>query len=145
MESPSRIHPHVYPPQIREEYNLPPIFYLDLWPFNACMLVVMDPDAADQFTVDYSLPKYADMKKFIQPLAGSKNLLTMENPEWKYWRSIFNPGFSASHLMSLAPSMVDSLVVFREILGEIADSGRMCRLEEIATRLTFDIIGNVSL
>ena len=56
-----------------------------------------------------------------------------------------NPGFAASHLMTLAPGIVDDAVVFTEKLAEHAEKGEVFRLEEDATRLTVDIICKVCL
>lgn len=40
---PNRVHPHVYPHFLTKEYNLPPVFYLDVYPVNTPMLIVIDP------------------------------------------------------------------------------------------------------
>jgi hypothetical protein len=58
---------------------------------------------------------------------------------------VFNPGFAGSHLMSLVPGIVEDSLVFCEILSQCAASSKLVRLEELATRLTVDIIGRVTL
>ena len=56
-----------------------------------------------------------------------------------------NPGFASNHLMTLVPSIVDHSIVFTDKLAEHAKMGEVFRLEEDATRLTGEIIGNVVL
>jgi cytochrome P450 len=56
-----------------------------------------------------------------------------------------NPGFAASHLITLAPGIVEDVIIFTDKLAEHAEKGEVFRLEEDATRLTVDIIGKVCL
>ncbi|KAL8828580.1 MAG: hypothetical protein Q9170_006540 [Blastenia crenularia] len=143
---PPNAHPHIYPHWIRQQYpELPPVFVIDVWPVAAPMLVVLDPIAAAQVTIKNSLPKHRNTQDYVYPLLGNKNMVTLEGKEWKMWRGIFNPGFSSGHLMSLVAGMVSDTVLFTEILEDYAVKGAIFQLEEAATRLTVDIIGNVVL
>ncbi|KAL8957203.1 MAG: hypothetical protein Q9193_005466 [Seirophora villosa] len=130
---------------IRQHPELPPVFYIDVWPVASPMLVVIDPVAAAQVTVQTPLRKHYTAVEFVHPLLGSKNLVTMEGQEWKMWRGIFNPGFSSAHLMSLVGRMVDHTVLFTKILDEFAARNTLFELEDAATKLTVDIIGDVTL
>ncbi|KAL8669554.1 MAG: hypothetical protein Q9168_005862 [Polycauliona sp. 1 TL-2023] len=143
---PPRCHPHYFPHWIRQQYpELPPVFYVDLWPVADPFLVIADPAAAAQITIQNSLEKHSDVKDFVYPLIGEKNLVTLEGKEWKMWRGIFSPGFASGHLMSLVGGMVSDTVRFTEILSEHAAKDELFELEKAATRLTVDIIGNVVL
>lgn len=142
---PPHAHPHTYPYFIREEYGLGNLFYIDTWPAGAPMLVIIDPEIGAQVSIQHTLNKHQTVKDFMTPLGGDKNLVSMNGPEWKTWRSIFNPGFSAAHLMTLVPGIVDDSLVFCDILARHVEKGDVFRLEEAATRLTVDIIGRVVL
>ena len=109
------------------------------------MLVILDPVAAAQVTIQSSLQKHLSVQDYVHPLLGDKNLVTLEGKEWKMWRGVFNPGFSSAHLMSLAGAMVADTVRFTQILADYAMKGTIFQLEDAATRLTVDIIGNVVL
>ncbi|EON66227.1 hypothetical protein W97_05620 [Coniosporium apollinis CBS 100218] len=142
---PRGAHPHLYGHFIQREYNLGPVFYLSSWPFGADMLVVQDPELAQQVTTQLFLPKHKSLKDIIYALSGENNMLTLEGAEWKRWRSIFNPGFSAANLMTLVPGIVDSAAVFADVLNRHAQKGDVFPLEEAATKVTVDIIGKVVL
>ena len=144
-EYPPGIHPHTFMPQIQKENNLPPVFYLDSWPFGYKICAIVDPDAAAQVTVQHSLPKHQLALEVISPLIGHDSLVTLEGKQHKKWRTIFNPGFSTSHLMTLVDGIVDDSLVFMNILGAHADAEETFLLEEAATRVTVDIIGRVVL
>lgn len=130
---------------LRTQYKLPPIFYLDTWPFADPICAIIDPEVAYQVTVLNSLPKHKAIPEAIWPLTGKKNLVSMNGAEHKRWRAIFNPGFSSAHLMTLVGGIVDDSMLFMEVLGRHAEEQDIFSLEEAATRATVDIIGRVLL
>lgn len=139
-------HPHYIPGQImRAMPELGPIFYLDAWPMAAPMLVVASAAGAYQITQEHSLPKYSVLRDFFYPLTGEYDLVTMEGDVWKRWRSIFNPGFSSSHLTTLIPGILEDTLTFCDILREHVQEGDMFPLEDSTTSLTVDVIGRVTL
>lgn len=143
---PKDVHGHYVPDLIRRRYpELSSAFYLDNWPFATPMLIVTSPEGAYQACQDRSLPKFAALRSFMKPLTGGEDLVTMEGKQWQTWRTIFNPGFSASHLMTLVPGIVKDTSVFCEILRDHAKNGQIFSLEQAAIRVTLDIIGRVSL
>lgn len=141
-EHPLDVHPHTYPVLIREKYNLGPVFYLDFWPLGPQSMIIADPNIALQLQ---QRPKHESVTGFLYHLTGEHNLVSMYGPEWKTWRSIFNPGFAAGHLATLVPAIVEHGEVFCDILQEHMDKDDVFRLEEAATRLTVDVIGQVTL
>ena len=62
---------------------------------------------------------------------------------WKRWMAIFNPGFSASHIMTLIPGMIDETQVFKTTLLKAAENAKILQLEQDTLNLTLDIIGEV--
>lgn len=136
----------VIPLRIQKKYNIPTsYFYVDVWPFADPLLYIFDPQIAQQVTVDHVTPKHSALRDFLIHLTGPGDMVSTDGPHWKKWRSVFNPGFAASHLMSRASSIVDDSLIFCEKMAEHASKGEVFRLEEDATRLTVDIIGKMAL
>jgi cytochrome P450 len=109
-------------------------------------MYIADPEVASKFiTTGQSLPKSPLETDFVDKLLGDKNMVSAEGAHWKSLRSMFNPGFSASHLMTLVPYIVDASMVFYDLIQQKAVTGELFQLEEFATRLTIDIIGKVVL
>ena len=79
------------------------------------------------------------------PLTGGNDLVSQEGQTWKRWRNIFNAGFALSHLITLAPGMVEEVEIFCEKLGEHADRGEVFQMEEETTGVTSDVIGKVAM
>lgn len=122
---------------MKQKYNIETdYFYVDVWPIMDPLLYIFDPDIAQQVTVDHVLPKHWSLASFLIHLSGPGDMVSSDGPHWKKWRSIMNPGFAASHLMSLVPGIVDDSLVFCERMAEHAEKNEVFRLEEDATRLT---------
>lgn len=143
---PKDAHPHYLADQLRQSYpDMGPIFYLDAWPFITFTLVVASPATLAQITTEHVLPKFPAIRDFLYPLANGKDIVSMDGREWKYWRSIFNPGFSASHMMTLVPDIVKETKVFCEILQKLAGEQKIFQMKGLTDNLAMDVIGKVVL
>lgn len=81
----------------------------------------------------------------LSVISGGGDMLTSDGPQWKVWRSAFNPGFSVAHLMTMVPTIVDNVTIFAQFLHKHAVDNDLFRMEHYATRLTIDIIGKTVL
>lgn len=143
---PGDAHPLYLPDQLRRKYpDMGPVFYVDIWPFTAPILFANSPAAAYQLLQKYSLSKGDPVRKFMYPLTKNNDLVTMEGQTWKEWRSIFNPAFSASHLITLVPSMLEAVTKYSKVIAEHAESKDTFSLEGVTIGLTLTIIGIVTL
>lgn len=143
---PKDANPNYVPDMIRRRFpDLGPNYYLDLWPFGPQTLVVGSPGGLHQITQSHSLPKYPALRQFLQPIAEGMDLVTMEGDLWKYWRGIFNPGFSNSYLMTLIDGIVEETNLFCGILQDNARRSRLFRMKDLTDNLTMDVIGRIVL
>ncbi|KAI1855547.1 hypothetical protein JX266_000412 [Neoarthrinium moseri] len=120
------------------------LFLMDFWPVYPPLFTVFGPESISQICNKYNLPKTAVAAKFMKPISGGPNLVSMNGDEWKYWRSLFNPGFATGAMLNNVPHIVDSILVFREKLVERIGKG-MFSLDDFTTRLTTEIILKVTL
>jgi cytochrome P450 len=121
------------------------LVYVDTWPIAPPMLAVFHPELMAQFTQETSMPKHELMKKEFMPFTQCKDLVNLEGQEWKRWRGIFNPGFSAKNLLSFVPAILEEVQVFKDWLNTVAKSEEVVKLEEQAMKVTIDIIGRAVL
>lgn len=120
------------------------VFLMDYWPVFKPVLMLSGPELAAQVSTKQDLPKPIDQEASFAPIVGGPSLITMNDAQWKFWRSILSPGFSASHMLSLVPSIVDAMDVFCELLEEHVEGG-VFSLDAMATRLAMDVIARTSL
>lgn len=143
---PSDVHISLLADQVRRRYpHLDSAFYLDLWPFGPTMLIVICPSITYQFTQDHNLPKCRNIRRFLRPITGNQNLLTMDGAPWKHWRTIFNPGFSAKHILNLLPEILEEVLIFKEIIQSHAQKNNIILLGEPALNMMIDVAGRIVL
>jgi cytochrome P450 len=142
---PSDVHVNVATTELSRMFTKTDAFYLDFWPFSRTILVISSPLAAMQVTQEHNLPKPVLLHDYFLPITGGANLFTMPEEQWKPWRAIFNPGFSASYILEQVPHIVKEVSVYCEILREHGRKGDIFSLDETTLSLTMDIIGTVTL
>lgn len=127
-----------------QEYANTEVFLINFWPVYPALFTVFGPEPINQICNKYNLPKTDVAVRFMHPITGGPNLQGMNSDEWKYWRSLFNPGFSTGAMLNSVPYVVDSMLVFREKLIEKIGKG-MFPLDQFTSKLTEDIILKVTL
>ncbi|KAJ4300128.1 hypothetical protein N0V88_002797 [Collariella sp. IMI 366227] len=118
---------------------------LDAWPIGPAMLYVFDPEMSSQFTQVRALSKADIVGSQLYPLTEAKDIATLDGAEWKFWRTVFNPGFSAKNLTTMVPGFLEEIKVFVDTLRQAAKSGEVLRIETAATNLALDVIGRTIL
>lgn len=131
--------------RLGEKYNLGDVFYVDLWPISASMMIIQDPSIAAQITQTKSLPKHTLSKQFLRNMTGEKSIVTSEGAEWKMLRSMFSPGFAPNYLTGLVPQIVRHLEIFQNRLRQVAILGEVIPMQETAVKATIDVIGEIVL
>lgn len=130
------------------ESVLPPVVYLDLWPFSNGLAMISGVDMLPQFTQKPDLPKYDTITDFLRPLTGGLDIVTINGPTWKLWRTRFNPSFSPRTIQALLPELVEEVEAFVDVLKDKAGRvtthgnawGPMFQLHDKTINLTFDVI-----
>ncbi|KUJ06776.1 cytochrome P450 [Mollisia scopiformis] len=142
--SPMNTHPMCTMTLLSRKHNLDGIYYLDTWPISDMrQLCVTDPEVAAQAVQKFNLPKYHIYPQMISHITGKTSMLLLHGSAWKRTRAPFNPGFSAAHLTTLIPMIVDDCLIFHSTLSSLAGTGELTQIEDPLTRLTIDIMGHV--
>jgi cytochrome P450 len=141
---PADAHINLLHTKIAREYGLETICYLDLWPTYDPMVIVLDAALAAQVTQLKDLPKHP-MYRLMEYTVGTQSIITTTGQQWKFWRKVFDPGFSSSHLATLTPMVVDRVNVFIERLKDHAKTGDVFELLPLTKSLTIDVIGRVTM
>ncbi|KAI1768404.1 cytochrome P450 [Hypoxylon sp. FL1150] len=127
--------------------NGPPAYYFDSFPVSIPMLIIRDPYIANQVTnyAQVSAEKPDSLKSWFEPITGKGriNLFTQNGQEWKHDHNLFLPFFNNSNLDATMPSVIEQMLIFRNILRKRAQSGEMFRLESLTQLLMNDVIGRV--
>lgn len=141
---PKDVHPQVAAALIREKYDLGHVFYLDMWPVAAPMIVIQDPEIAAQLTQVRNHPKHPINKRFLRNMTGDKSIVTSEGPEWKSLRSMLAPAFTPAHLSTILPDITDRVMIFSKRLQSLAEHSNIFPMQDVAADLTIDVISQMA-
>jgi cytochrome P450 len=125
-------------------YNLPGIFYLDLWPLAPSICVVTDPDVAQHLTVQRNHEKHMEEAKMVDPLIGEGNIVTSGGEQWKKMHKMLAPAFAITRVTERRPMVGANVMEFRAIVSRLAESGEDFESEKYMERLTLDVIGTAT-
>ncbi|KAK6428622.1 hypothetical protein LTR95_015232 [Oleoguttula sp. CCFEE 5521] len=142
-KQPRNAAPQTFPLHIKEAYGLGEWFCMDAWPLGPTILVTFLPEMMQEFTVKHTTLKHPAVGEFMENFGGEGNLVSAEGATWKKWRSAFNPGFSASHLITMVPAIVDQGAIYCKIMDEHAQKEDLFRMEPATTKLTVDVIAKI--
>ncbi|KAK7518164.1 cytochrome P450 [Phyllosticta citriasiana] len=123
-------------------FKLGRVFYVDFWHFTDPWLIILDQQIDDQIAVPPSLDKWGSLRDTFAPFMGDKNLLPMEGKMWKHLRSLFNPGFSASNMLTHVPTIERETQQLCANLQERAAKGEAFQMEPLTTNLTVQRSGD---
>lgn len=140
---PANCHPQAYYTEISRKYNLEGIFYLDLWPIAPSQVVLTDPSLLEEVSVKNPLAQHKLSDDFMAPVTGRNNIATSNGLVWKKLHKAMAPAFSWSHIRSVTGVMVEECQQFRKTLNEKAATGEVFCLEDLGSKVTFDIIARV--
>ncbi|KAF2107833.1 cytochrome P450 [Lophiotrema nucula] len=121
------------------------VWYLDVWPFSQPLMVITSPITATQMQKYSSWIKPVDINDAFMVLCAGNNTFSMTEQEWKPWRSLFNPSFSASYMLELAPLIAREAEVLCSNIRRKAQSGGLIEMETLFSSLALDVIGSTSL
>jgi len=129
---------------IARKYDMPGLFYIDLWPISWAQIVITDPDVALNMTAVRNHPKHEGEGLMIDPLVGDGNIVTTNGAQWKYLHRMLSPAFAISHVTNMRPMVADEVMKFRSCLSEKAKSGEVFKFEDLTQHLTFDVIATTT-
>jgi hypothetical protein len=109
---------------IQSQYQLPDLFYLDLWPLSESFLVTGDRAVANQFLNDY--PRHPTvLKRALQPLVGgTRGLVSPDVSEWHSSRTTIRAVFSVTNVQRFVSDMAQYSMQLRAALLHRATTGR---------------------
>ncbi|KAF6810525.1 cytochrome p450 71b25 [Colletotrichum musicola] len=122
-------------------------FYMDTWPMADPMLVVTDPEMANQAVYHpvAGSQKPPMLVGWFHPITGGPSQFDTNGRTWKQLSTLFSPSFSGTNITAVTPVMIDAIGVFVDRLREQTRKGEAFQMEPLVLDLITDIIGEVLL
>jgi cytochrome P450 len=93
--------------EMKQDFNLPDIFYLDLWPFGPEFIVCSGPDAAAMLTTVNAFPQSDIVPEFFTPTVGTTFIEATNGPLWKELHQMLAPGLTPSATRTYHDLIID--------------------------------------
>lgn len=122
-------------------------WYFDSWPAFDPILVVYDPAMADQAVLHphVGARKPASLADWMRQISGGRTMFDSNSEGWKHLHDLVSPCFSTANISAEIPTVVENILVFRDLVSQKARSGERFRLEALCKNLVIDNIGNLLL
>ncbi|KAH0432658.1 hypothetical protein CcaCcLH18_06234 [Colletotrichum camelliae] len=142
---PPNCHPQVYMAAIAQRYGMPGAWYLDFWPLADPVLVVADPDAAQRLLTGTPTLKHPQVGKFMGPVLGEDNIVSVNGEMWKAGKRMMGSGFSQGYVKPMLSMFSEHVLVFHDKLRKRAEEKgeEEFELEAEAAKAIFDVIGSI--
>ncbi|KAF7523612.1 hypothetical protein G7054_g11706 [Neopestalotiopsis clavispora] len=131
----------------KEHVQCPPLIYLDLWPLLSQPLIyAISPEACYQLVQQKpEQPRHPMFSWAMSPVTGGKDLIAMDIPTHRLWRSRLNPGFSTQNILSQTPLLIEEINIFVAKLKARASKADVFSMYDHLVALAFDVITRGSL
>jgi cytochrome P450 len=129
--------------QMKLDYDLPDVFYLDLWPAGPCMVVCTSPDACAISTTKNAFDMPAIVAKFFEGNAGASFIECTNGPLWKRLHKMLAPGLTPGAIKEHAGSILGHATRFHARLGDLAKAGEVVDLRSELGVYPFQVISSV--
>lgn len=128
---------------LAQKYDLPEMFYIDLWPAGPGFLVAASPEAAAEVAQIRSLGKHAVIEDVLAPLVGSDSIPSLNGPAWKSVHRLISPAFRPANVRTIVGRLARVISGFNEaMVAEAArqelDGAAAVELEDVLSRFVFD-------
>ncbi|KIW04430.1 uncharacterized protein PV09_04700 [Verruconis gallopava] len=140
---PPNCHPQLLLTEIQRTYDLPPVFYMDLWPAADPMVLLTEVEDMNYVQVLKPLQQHPSSNDFLAPMVGRDVVAVVNGPTWKMLRNAMNPSFAPGHVKNLSGIIIEECLTFRSTLSKLARAGRPFDMEVKGAELIFDIIARI--
>lgn len=136
---PPRCHPQLILTHMKKTYDLPEVFYVDLWPLGPVFLASTSVDSLHLVDTHLSMGKHALNDQILTPLLGRDSIPALNGRVWQQVHHMLQPAFRPQSIKQLLSKVAAEAGVFCDILGRLAETGEVVRMETITGRLLFEI------
>ncbi|KAK5655599.1 hypothetical protein OQA88_5530 [Cercophora sp. LCS_1] len=129
--------------QMKFDYDLPDIWYLDLWPLGPEMLICTTGDAAAVATTVTTFPQAPIVIEFLNETLGGSFIESTNGSLWKELHHMLAPGLTPNAVRSYHQLIVDEAKLFHKRLHNFATKGNPFNLHLELGKFPFEVIWQV--
>lgn len=124
---------------MKKTYDLPEIFYVDLWPLGPVFLASTSVDSLNLVDTHLSMGKHAENNRILTPLLGRDSIPALNGRVWQQVHHMLQPAFKPQSIKQLLSKAATEAAVFCGILERLAETGKVVSMETMTGRMLFEI------
>ncbi|KAL2131359.1 hypothetical protein VTI74DRAFT_5194 [Chaetomium olivicolor] len=129
--------------QMKQDFKLPDIFYLDLWPFGPEFIICSGADAAAFLTTTNSFPQADVVADFFAHTVGKTFIEATNGPLWKELHQMLAPGLTPAATKTYHHLIVDEAKMLYDQIRRLAISEQVADLNFHLGRYPFSVIWQI--
>ncbi|KAF5001231.1 hypothetical protein FGRMN_1174 [Fusarium graminum] len=126
--------------QIKQDYCLPDIFYLDLWPVGPRFIFCSSPETAALPTTVRAFPQSQLIGKFLDETLGSTSIDATNGNLWKSLHRMLGPGLTPGAVKTYHNLMVEEATIFCDKLRASVQNEEVIDISARISELMFDVV-----
>lgn len=129
--------------QMIQDFNLPQVWYLDLWPFGPEFIVLGSPDATAFPTTTNTMSQARVVHDYYQDNIGVGFIEVSNNPLWKELHKMMAPGLTPAAIRAHHEMLIDEAMALREAFDRLAKQDQAIDLPHEVGKYPFEVIGHL--
>ncbi|KAH7021438.1 cytochrome P450 [Microdochium trichocladiopsis] len=130
--------------QMKQDYDLPDVFYLDMWPATSGFVCMTGPDATAYPTTTNVWPQAPIVTDFFVETTGTTFIEATNGPLWKELLHRIAPGLTPTTIKAYFPAIVAEACSLRDELARNSGAGAPAvRISDAIGRYPFGVIAQV--
>jgi cytochrome P450 len=126
--------------ELKADYNLPDVFYVDLWPVSSPFMMIMGPEACAIPTTENTFDMHPEVAKFLKRNVGESFIEGTNGPLWKHLHQTLAPGLTPSIIRGNHGSILEQAATLRRRFSDIAKSGKVTDIRRDLGQYPFQVI-----
>ncbi|KAJ6132004.1 cytochrome P450 [Penicillium samsonianum] len=118
---------------VRRKFDLPAVFFLDLYPLFNPIVFISDPGLARKVTQEDRSLRYPGVFETLYPAIPTRWFRTVADRAWTKWHPVVGVSFTAAHFVRMVPQMAEDLQAMLDQLNDWSDRDQIFCMERVAT------------
>lgn len=131
--------------ELRADYNLPDVFYIDLWPLGPQFIFCNSPEACAIPTTENTFDMHPEVGNFLKASVGASFIEGTNGPLWKHLHQTLAPGLTPSIIRGNHGSIIEQAATLRRRFSDIAKSGKVTDIRHELGYYPFQVMVKILL
>ncbi|KAK0702200.1 cytochrome P450 [Lasiosphaeris hirsuta] len=129
--------------QMKQDYDLPDLFYLDLWPLGPRFIICSSPDAAAIPTTVTPFAQSHLVTQFFAGNIGTSFIEATNGPLWKELHQMLAPGLTPSAVKTYRDIYVEEALLLHDRLQHMAKVGSTVDMNTELGKYPFEVVSRI--